>query len=248
MNIENLFTSYERVTTPEVEVQEYVSPYADVLYGNLNTLVSSKIKSRVKDNTQQEQVPETPYIYKGEVTVQEPQNKSQKIQRIPWSGPNLTDPQIKKNYENFQKELNIALQKRPEYNTPEWRRFLTQLAAKETGGNFEQNRKNDFGTSALGWFQLLKPYRKQKWNTAQEQLDDVFNLLDDKTRTLRIKKQDPEVLRLMEERGVDDFGMLSGLWLKGWEDTFKTLKGEDTKPDGTGKTKVINYFQYFTQL
>jgi hypothetical protein len=60
--------------------------------------------------------------------------------------------------------------------------------------------------------------------------------------------KDPEVVRLMKERGIDEYAMMGGLWLKGRQDTIDALRGIKTKPDGSGKTTVDDYFRFFTQV
>lgn len=251
-NVKNLFTLYEMIDPYSISYYEDFK--APTLWETINNNIQNILNNRNKSLSSEEPkyVTEEPeYVtdpYKEQEQIQIPLSpeKNINLSRIvkePWNGPRLSSKN-QKEYNYFISELNKAIDKRPEYNTPQWREFLVHLADVENN-SYRENEKSKW-SRAKGWYQLMDP--KREWNTSQDQLDDVFDLLKEKQNILKKIMKDPEVVNLMKQRGIDEFAMLGGLWLKGEKDTVDALHGLKTKPDGTGKTTVDDYFRYFTQI
>lgn len=238
------FNVWKSARPPQINTEEPIkSTYWDTLTTNIYNILSKRNKSL---SSKEPEYVTDPYKEQEQIQIPLSPEKNINLSRIikePWNGPRL-NPDNQKEYNYFISELNKAIDKRPEYNTPEWREFLIHLADAENN-SYREYEKSKW-SRAKGWYQLMDP--KREWNTSQDQLDDVFDLLKEKRNTLKNIMKNPEIVRLMEQRGIDEYAMLGGLWLKGEKDTVDALYGKKTSPDGTGRTTVDDYFRKFTQL
>ena len=206
------------------------APAYSTLYNNLFNIINSK---KLKEEQKKEE-PDYVTIPKPEQEVNSPYRAWED-----WQKPYLNKYGDK--YTMFNVLLEDALSKRQEqfYKTPEFKRFITQLAEKES--SFRPNIKNG---EHWGYFQLNRTNRKD-WTDVKDQFDDMFSLMssnyNDWMHGLNSNRR-----KAMQDKGFDIYGLLAGSWLGGTENAFEALDGISNKSDGNDT--INDRFRTFTQL
>ena len=131
------------------------------------------------------------------------------------------------------------------YDTPEWRRYLTELALKES--SYRANAFNDIG--ALGYFQLMPANRSNKggrwWNDRTQQFYDMYRMTDTNYKQLK-KLMKPSDWTKAASLGIDIYGLLGGAHLGGVGGVIKALRGVKNAKDKNGSS-VLGYMRRFSQ-
>lgn len=131
------------------------------------------------------------------------------------------------------------------YDTPEWRRYLTELAFKES--SYRANAFNDIG--ALGYFQLMPANRSNKggrwWNDRTQQFYDMYKMTDTNYKQLK-KLMKPSDWTKAASLGIDIYGLLGGAHLGGVGGVIKALRGVKNAKDKNGSS-VLGYMRKFSQ-
>lgn len=143
--------------------------------------------------------------------------------------------------QTFLSSLEKSLRNNSRYNTPEWRKYLTDLAGRESG--YRPNITNSIG--AKGYFQLMPFNRASQWTTPTQQFEEMFKMSDANMKWFKknLTKQD---LQKAEELGIDIYGLMAGAHLGGVKGVVRALRGTSNAKDMNG-TSVLNYMTSFSQ-
>lgn len=177
------------------------------------------------------------------------------------------DPVSKPKYEEFKgkkskKVFDDAIERVSQYDkrlTPEVKKFLTEIAARESGFKINANAVTNAHT---GYFQMsnsnIKAFAKnadkeQFIRDPELQITAALNLIDEFTRLMS-----KETLDKAKEKGYNIYGLLAGAWAGGnggvdsfilkdkdRSDTHHYRKAGDTKSSGVS---VGQYIQTFSKL
>lgn len=206
----------------------------NTLYDNLFRMVNAKKTRQQFKKENPEQPDYISDVYPQESDVTPPERAWED-----WQKPYVKEYGNK--YTVFNQLLEDALSKRQEefYKTPEFKKFITQLAEKES--SFDPNNKNG---EHWGYFQLNRTNRRD-WTDVKDQFDDMFTLMssnyNDWMRGLNSNRR-----KAMQDKGFDIYGLLAGSWLGGTGNAFEALDGISNKSDG--HDTINNRFRTFTQL
>lgn len=141
----------------------------------------------------------------------------------------------KPNYKaSFLKQLDQALSKHQEFNTPQWRKYFTNLAYRESRFKNVTN-----GIGASGYFQLM-PYNRKTGN----QFEDMFSMTKNNIKWLQKHLTKDDYLR-MQKQGIDITGLLGGMHLGGAGAIKKWRQGKASY-DMNG-TSTNSYIKEFSQ-
>ena len=141
----------------------------------------------------------------------------------------------------FLSTLDQSLQEDGRFNTPEWRRYFTELANVESG--YSPNITNSIG--AKGYFQLMPSNRSKNWTTPTQQFHEFYKLAGNNLDYLNkhLTKKDWERAKAL---GIDIFGLMAGAHLGGVGGVVRALRGQGNAKDSNG-TSVMNYMTRFSQ-
>ena len=141
----------------------------------------------------------------------------------------------------FLNTLEQSLTNNSRYNTPGWRKYLTDLADMESG--YQAGITNSIG--AKGYFQLMPDNRAASWNTPTQQFDEMYRMTDANMDYLR-RNMTTADLKKADELGIDIYGLMAGAHLGGAKNALKALRGTKNAKDMNG-TSVMNYMTRFSQ-
>ena len=141
----------------------------------------------------------------------------------------------------FLKTLEQSLKGNSRYNTPQWRKYLTDLANMESGYN--AGIINSIG--AKGYFQLMPSNRSSSWNSPTQQFTEMYKMSDANMDYLRRNMTEND-LKLAQQRGIDIYGLMAGAHLGGAKNALKALRGTGNAKDMNG-TSVLSYMTRFSQ-
>ena len=159
---------------------------------------------------------------------------------------------IKQDYNEFKKggptkkqvflnTLEQSLKGNSRYNTPQWRKYLTDLANMESGYN--AGITNSIG--AKGYFQLMPSNRSSSWNSPTQQFTEMYKMSDANMDYLRRNMTEND-LKLAQQKGIDIYGLMAGAHLGGAKNALKALRGTKNAKDMNG-TSILSYMTRFSQ-
>lgn len=150
--------------------------------------------------------------------------KTQQITRAKKSRPNYKA--------EFENQLNIFFKNHPQYDTNEWRTYLTDIAQRES--SFNRTASNG---QYSGWFALniLGNY----WNgyRAQDQILNMVKYTENNLNSIK-KSLTSQELAQFKSMGITQWGLLGGAHLGGVKGLKSYLKGKD---NSDGNTYVSDY-------
>lgn len=154
--------------------------------------------------------------------------------------------------EQFLRHLERYFQKHPnsEFNTPEWRQFITNLVATESGYSYgsDNNLNADNRIGARGYFQLMPASRRKgNWSSQDEQFEDAFNYLQNNLNYLRnnLSNADMEALR---NQGIDIYGLMAAAHLGGAGGATKWARSRGRHNPSDGNTNLTSYAMTHTLM
>lgn len=144
---------------------------------------------------------------------------------------------IQNNKKRFLAQLNEAIKKHPEFNTPQWIQYFTTIADVETGGTFNENATSKT-SSARGYFQLLKDNRK-----TGNQFEDMFALTKQNQKNLLNGLGEEGITQIMQSYTVPEIMALSHF--QGANGAMKIFRGGKGFKDANGVSpdKYLNIFK-----
>lgn len=144
---------------------------------------------------------------------------------------------IQNNKKRFLAQLNKAVKKYPEFNTPQWKQYFTTIADVETGGTFNENATSKT-SSARGYFQILKSNR----NT-DNQFEDMFALTKQNQRALLTGLGKDGMTKVMQNYTIPEIMALSHF--QGANGAIKIFRGNKGVKDANGVSpyKYLNVFR-----
>lgn len=144
---------------------------------------------------------------------------------------------IQNNKKRFLAQLNKAVEKYPEFNTPQWKQYFTTIADVETGGTFNENATSKT-SSARGYFQILKPNR-----STSNQFEDMFALTKQNQRALLAGLGKDGITKVMQNYTIPEIMALSHF--QGVNGAIRIFRGNKGVKDANGVSpyKYLNVFR-----
>lgn len=137
----------------------------------------------------------------------------------------------------FLNSLEKALSKNKRYNTPEWRKYLTELALRES--SFRPDVTNKIG--AKGYFQLMPENRTSTWTDPTQQFEQMFALTDSNLDYFKRNMTKADLIKA-QQQGVTIYDLARAAHLGGAHNALKALRGQGNAKDING-TSVLNYMK-----
>ena len=141
----------------------------------------------------------------------------------------------------FLNSLQQSLNGYSRYNTPQWRKFLTDLALQES--SYNANALNSIG--AKGYFQLMPSNRSATWSNPVQQFHEMYKLSDSNMEYFR-KNLTKDDIHRAESMGIDIYGLMAGAHLGGVGNAIKALRGQGNAKD-INNSSVLGYMKKFSQ-